>query len=200
MLKSDPKKNYLQLALCGLAVMVLQLPLNQESKAEPDPKQTQAVPALKEIKAVPKTNLSPAVTAAGETKDTTASGVEIIVGDKPLAIPKEFRKTLDKLGITGITLGDKQGRIHLLKADGTYVNPCAITDKDSASKTTGREKDQACRFEAGLGETHMLIANKPLAAAGCGTCLGGGSTRVCDKATRKYTCSTKASLCSNNCV
>jgi hypothetical protein len=200
MLKSDPKKNYLQLALYGLAVMVLMLPLNQESKAAPDPKPNQAVPALKEIKAVPKTNLSPVVTAAGETNDTTVGGVEIIVGDKPLAIPRDFMRTLNKLGITGITLGDKQGRIHLLRADGTYVNPCATTDKVLDSKTAGRDKDQPCRFAAELGETHMLIANNPLALTGCGTCQAGGISRVCKKTSKKYTCSTQANFCQTNCI
>jgi hypothetical protein len=137
-----------------------------------------------------------------------------------LAIPQDFIETLKNMGITGITLGDKQGRIRLVTVDGNYVNPCNNTEDVTANPTPNPEDIRPCRFVADLGEAHLLIGNRSelaaseeltragklaptgtsALAAGCGTCLGGGVTRVCDKATRKYTCFTKASLCSNNCI
>ena len=202
MLQRDTNKNSLKLACYGLTVLTFLLSFNKAGNAAPDPKSSPVIPALKELKAIPNTKFSPVTTTSGETKDkdTAGNGVEIIVDNKPLAIPQDFIKTLKSLGITSMTLGDKQGRVRLLKADGSYVNPCASTDKASGSQGTYGGTAQPCRLQAELGETHLMIGNEEGAAAGCGTCQAGGYARVCDKATKKYTCSTKANFCGTNCI
>jgi hypothetical protein len=121
--------------------------------------------------------------------------VEIIVEDTPLSIPEEFKKTLQNLEISGITLGDKKGRIRLLTPDGRYFDPCGTSVETESTQSAYRQTQHTCRFEAGLGETHMMIAR----TNNCGSCQANNVSRSCNKRKNKRSCTNPKNSCETVC-
>lgn len=152
------------------------------------------VDQVKTLKEVPAST-----TATEEAEDIS----EIIVESKPFKIPKALKKTLISMGITGLTLSDREGRIRLIASDGTYINPCLSSTKASKAKSAGDQPTHTCRFAGGLGEAHALIASRAgvqNALTNCDTCIdAGGASRYCNINTNKYGCSTQKKTCSTSC-
>jgi hypothetical protein len=196
MLKIDTTKKYFKIALSCITAMIFLFTFNEIGYTDSDSK------------------------VGAKLNRKIENIVQVISEDEPLAIPQDFIETLKNMGITGITLGDKQGRIRLVTVDGNYVNPCNNTEDVAANPTTNSEDIRPCLFVADLGEAHLLIGNRlelaaneeltragklaptgsSALAAGCGTCQAGGVSRVCYKATNKYTCTTKANFCQTSCI
>jgi hypothetical protein len=147
-----------------------------------------------------------AVATPAATAETTEPDVaDIIVDQAPLKIPESFKQTLRDMGITGMTLGDKAGRVRLLTADGRYLNPC-----DSQNKNPAAAPNSICKFQAGLAEAHQVLLHlRPPRlsrtqdpeelAAGCGTCLANNVSRTCKLSTNQYRCSAVVGNCQTAC-
>jgi hypothetical protein len=62
--------------------------------------------------------------------------VEIIVGDQPVPIPEDFKKTLQELGITGLALIDNTGKLRATAIDGTDRDLCGPRQKEGKAART----------------------------------------------------------------
>jgi hypothetical protein len=131
----------------------------------------------------------------GATKEVAEDIVEVIVEDKPLEIPKDFQTLLQKMGVTSIVLGDKQGKARLLSIEGAYINPCI--GRSAAMQGKPNKTVTPCRFQAGLGEALSFTSNRALMSLGngCDSCLGRGISRICNVNTNKWNCSASTKKC-----
>jgi hypothetical protein len=193
MLKIKTNKIYLQMVFLGLVMILFIFPIKKESYAAPASKpvpvadESQTTPAPKESK--------DPVPAPEETKGEPEDTVQVIVEDKPLDIPKKFKKTLKAKGISGFMMVYGEGQISLVSVDGRYVNPCQTKTAASVGLSADHGASHPCRFEAKLSELTMLFA----AGRACGTCQANEVGRVCKKTSHKYGCVKQKNGCETSC-
>lgn len=205
MIKKNIYKNYFQLALCSLVVIFFIFPYNKESYATPVPASNKSQPVPKEGQVTPEPKESLTTPHPEETKDEAEDIVEIIVDDKSLKIPKSFKKILLSRGVTGLTIAErsedgKSQKIHLLSVNGKHINPCLSKSAALRVQSKHHESARPCQYEGGLGETHMLIANRSGVAnfSNCDTCTGNNISRNCNINSNKYGCSSQTKKCDTN--
>jgi hypothetical protein len=98
--------------------------------------------------------------------------VDVIVDEKPLRVPDEFRRNLQDVGIASIVLVDNEGRLRAYTIDGAPINLCGPRPK-------GGVGDQMCKHETTSQELVLgLTGGLIVAFDDCGFCNRGDNTRV----------------------
>lgn len=225
MKKNKRNKNYLLLALQGLALICLfSFPI-KGIYAEPSTQFNNATSAQSGNRSTTlgkeNNKFSNTVEVAGENNN-----IEIIVGDKPLAIPNDFSNTLQNVKGLSLIIGTEDGKFHLLSADGKYINPCQFKPKKIKNPSTSGQDPSPCQLDGNttLGDIHAAIETRVSAIAqpttfggfrhghhltalhhtppsahalstGCGFCYDNGAERVCKKSSQRYSCSGQGKPC-----
>jgi hypothetical protein len=95
--------------------------------------------------------------------------VDVIVDEKPLTVPDEFRRNLQGMGIASIVLVDSQARLRAYTIDGAPINLCGPRSK-------GGVGEQRCKLEITSQE---LVFSLSGADDGCAYCNTGALTQRC---------------------
>jgi hypothetical protein len=97
--------------------------------------------------------------------ETPAKDITVIVDDQPLAVPEDFQKTLQDLGVQGLILVDGQNRVRVVGPDGTPKDLCGPAPADGAAGP------RDCKLITSAGDLLTTAGKAPAAAASnCGHC------------------------------
>jgi hypothetical protein len=98
--------------------------------------------------------------------------VDVIVDEKSLRVPDEFRRNLQDVGIASIVLVDNKGRLRAYTIDGASINLCGPRPKGSVG-------DQMCKHETTSQELVLGLTGDLIVAIGdCGFCDRGDGKSV----------------------
>jgi hypothetical protein len=92
-----------------------------------------------------------------------SSAVDIIVDEKPLTVPDEFKKTLQGLDIAGIILVNDEAQLRLIDPNGKPIDPCGPKSKGSAGSWT-------CKYAATPKTFALRASGNTQLLSQCGRC------------------------------